>query len=68
MKMEASDIAKSLRMRSCIGRGIYTYGLKWLSLGLHIANSDAMITALVLDILALELASVVRPVAGKVAR
>lgn len=72
MKMEASDIAKSLQMRSCIERGIYTYGLKWLSLVLHIADSEALIkaliTALVPDILAPELASVVRPAAGTVAR
>lgn len=68
MKMEASDIAKSLQMRSCIERGIYTYGLKWLSLVLRIAESEALITAPVPDILALELASVVRPAAGTVAR
>ena len=68
MKMEASDIAKSLQMRSCIERGIYTYGLKWLSLVFHIADSEALITALVPDILALELACVVRPAACTVAR
>lgn len=68
MKVEASDIAKSLQMRSCIERGIYTYGLKWLLLVLRIDDSGALITALVPDILALELASVVRPAAGTVAR
>lgn len=68
MKLEASDIAKSLQMRSCIERGMYTYGLRWLSLVLHIADYFALITALVPDILAPELASFVRPEAGMVVR
>lgn len=68
MKIEASDIAEFLHMRPWIERGIYTYGLKWLSLVLHIADSDTLITALVPGILAPELASVVHPVAGTVAR
>lgn len=55
-------------MRSCIERGMYTYGLRWLSLVLHIADYFALITALVPDILAPELASFVRPEAGMVVR
>lgn len=68
MEMKTSDIAKSFRMRSCIEKGIYRYVLKWLSLALHIADSDALITAPVPDILELELASVVRPRAGTAAK